>query len=212
MAQLRLILLSVRHFWKMNVAVACGVAVGTAVLTGALLVGDSVRGSLRDLVLAGLGRIDEVLVADHFFREQLAGDAASGSPAAPVVLYSASLEMVAPAPQARLDSVNLIGCDDRFWKLGTGGPATPLERDEIVLNEPVARLLALKAGDSVMLGLPKTGGIPAESAFGRKRVAVETMRLTVKRVIPAEGLGRFNLRPNQRVPRNAYISLAALQQ
>ena len=86
MSLFRLILLSVRHFWKMNAAVACGVAVGTAVLTGALLVGDSMQGSLRDLVLAGLGRIDEVLVADHFFREQLAGDKSSGNPAAPVDL------------------------------------------------------------------------------------------------------------------------------
>ena len=80
MSLFRLILLSVRHFWKMNVAVACGVAVGTAVLTGALLVGDSMQGSLHDLVLAGLGRIDEVLVADHFFREELAGDKSSGNP------------------------------------------------------------------------------------------------------------------------------------
>ncbi|MGA2254341.1 MAG: FtsX-like permease family protein, partial [Thermoguttaceae bacterium] len=211
MSQFRLILLSVRHFWKMNVAVACGVAVGTAVLTGALLVGDSMQGSLRDLVLAGLGRIDEVLVADHFFREELAGDKSSGSAAAPVILYSASVETVDPAPPARVDQVNLIGCGERFWQLGSGGPPTPPNRDEIILNEPVARLLAVKTGDSVMLGLPKTGGIPAESAFGRKRVSVDTMRLKVARVIPAEGLGRFGLRPNQRVPRNAYISLAALQ-
>ena len=211
MSLFRLILLSVRHFWKMNVAVACGVAVGTAVLTGALLVGDSMQGSLRDLVLAGLGRIDEVLVADHFFREQLAGDKSSGNSAAPVILYSASVETVDPAPPARVDQVNLIGCDERFWQLGNGGPPAPPQRDEIVLNEPVARLLAVKEGDSVMLGLPKTGGIPAESAFGRKRVSVDTMRLKVARVIPAEGLGRFGLRPNQRVPRNAYISLAALQ-
>jgi len=211
MSLFRLILLSIRHFWKMNVAVACGVAVGTAVLTGALLVGDSMQGSLRDLVLAGLGRIDEVLVADHFFREQLAGDKASGSPAAPAILCSANVETVHPAPPARVDQVNLIGCDERFWQLGNNGPTTPPNRDEIILNEPVARLLAVKEGDSVMLGLPKTGGIPAESAFGRKRVSVETMRLKVVRVIPAEGLGRFGLRPNQRVPRNAYVSLAALQ-
>ena len=145
MSLFRLILLSVRHFWKMNVAVACGVAVGTAVLTGALLVGDSMQGSLRDLVLAGLGRIDEVLVADHFFREQLAGDPSSGSPAAPVILYSASVETVDPAPPARVDQVNLIGCDQRFWQLGGGTPPAPLERDEIILNEPVARLLAVKA-------------------------------------------------------------------
>ncbi len=211
MSLFRLILLSIRHFWKMNVAVSCGAAVGTAVLTGALLVGDSMQGSLRDLVLAGLGRIDEVLVADHFFREELSGDKASGSSAAPVILYSASVETVHPAPLARVDQVNLIGCDERFWQLGNGACPTPLARDAIILNEPLAGLLAVKEGDSVMLGLPKTGGIPAESAFGRKRVSVETMRLKVVRVIPADGLGRFGLRPNQRVPRNAYCSLAALQ-
>ncbi len=211
MSQFRLILLSLGHFWKMNLAVACGVAVGTAVLTGALLVGDSMQGSLRDLALSGLGRIDEVLVADHFFREELAGEKSSGSQAAPVIFYSAGVETVEPAPPARVDPVNLIGCDERFWLLGDGGAPLRLKPDEVVLNEPVARLLAVKEGDSVMLSLPKSGGIPAESAFGRKRVSVDTVRLKVVRVIPAEGLGRFGLRPNQRAPRNAYCSLAALQ-
>ena len=211
MSLFRLILLSVRHFWKTNAAVACGVGVGTAVLTGALLVGDSMQGSLRDLALAGLGRIDEVLVADHFFREELADDKSSGDSAAPAILYSGSLETVRPAPSARVDQVNLVGCDARFWQLGSGGPPTPPGREEIVLNEPLARLLGVKQRDSVMLSLPRTGGIPAESAFGRKRAAVDNMRLTVAKVIPAEGLGRFGLRPDQRAPRNAYVSLAVLQ-
>ncbi len=211
MSLFRLILLSARHFWKMNVAVACGVAVGAAVLTGALLVGDSMQGSLRDLVLNGLGRIDEVLVADHFFRAALAGDKASSSLAAPVIFYSGSLETVERAPPARMDQVNVIGCDERFWQFGNGPAPLPLGRDDIILNEPLARLLAVKEGDSVMLDLPKLGGIPAESAFGRKRVSVDTMRLKVAKIVAANGLGRFGLRPNQRVPLNAYVSLAALQ-
>ena len=37
------------------------------------------------------------------------------------------------------------------------------------------------------------------------------MPLKVAQIIPAEEMGRFSLRPNQRVPRNAYVSLAALQ-
>ena len=36
------------YHWRGNLAVLLGVAVGSAVLTGALLVGDSLRGSLRD--------------------------------------------------------------------------------------------------------------------------------------------------------------------
>ncbi len=50
------------------------VAAASAVLTGALVVGDSMRGSLRHLVLDQLGNIDELLVTDRFFRAQLADD------------------------------------------------------------------------------------------------------------------------------------------
>src|SRR5436305_5483814 len=64
-----------------NLAVLLGVAVGTAVLTGALLVGDSLRGSLRDRALRQLGTMDYALVGPHFFREalgkELEGDAAT---------------------------------------------------------------------------------------------------------------------------------------
>ena len=53
---------SLTHFRWINLAVLLGAGVATAVLTGALLVGDSVRGSLRDLALERLGRIDHALV------------------------------------------------------------------------------------------------------------------------------------------------------
>ena len=72
MSSLGLILASLRYHWRMNLAVALGVAAGAAVLTGALLVGDSMRGSLRQLTLDRLGRIDEVLLTERFFRAELA--------------------------------------------------------------------------------------------------------------------------------------------
>src|SRR2546425_11354476 len=54
-----------------NFAVLLGVAVGTAVLTGALLVGDSLRGSLRDLTEERLGWVDDAMVTGRFEREGL---------------------------------------------------------------------------------------------------------------------------------------------
>ena len=45
---------------------------GTAVLTGALLVGDSLRGSLRALALDQLGWVDEALVAGRLVGSALA--------------------------------------------------------------------------------------------------------------------------------------------
>src|SRR4030081_982253 len=70
----RLLLRNLLYHWRGNLAVLLGVVVGTAVLTGALLVGDSQRGSLRDLALGRLGWFDEALVAPRFFREELAGE------------------------------------------------------------------------------------------------------------------------------------------
>ena len=71
MSTWRFIVRSLAYHWRIHLAVALGVAAATAVLTGALLVGDSVRGSLRRLTLDRLGRIDEVLVTDRFFAAEL---------------------------------------------------------------------------------------------------------------------------------------------
>src|SRR5438445_5506678 len=68
----RLLFRNLFYHWRGNCAVLLGVAVGTAVLTGALLVGDSLRGSMRDLALEQLGWVEHSLVAGRFFREDLA--------------------------------------------------------------------------------------------------------------------------------------------
>src|SRR5512145_2149926 len=69
-----LILRGLTYYWRTNLAVVFGVATAVAVLAGALLVGDSVRGSLRDLVVGRLGKTDYLVTSAGFFREALASD------------------------------------------------------------------------------------------------------------------------------------------
>ncbi|HEX7185918.1 MAG TPA: ABC transporter permease [Thermoanaerobaculia bacterium] len=89
------------HFWRANLAVALGAAVASTVLTGALLAGDSVRGSLTDLTLERLGGIDAALVAEGFFREELADP----SPPTPLPPPPADRERGAPSrSKGRLSS------------------------------------------------------------------------------------------------------------
>src|SRR2546425_6159380 len=52
-------------YWRTNLAVLLGVSTAVGVLGGALLVGDSVRSSLRDLVLARLGNADFVIMRNR---------------------------------------------------------------------------------------------------------------------------------------------------
>ncbi|MFH1923790.1 MAG: ABC transporter permease, partial [Planctomycetota bacterium] len=217
MSSLRLVLASLAYHWRMNLAVAGGVAAGTAVLVGALLVGDSMRGSLRDLTLDRLGPIDEVLLTERFFREELAREVNADtqftehfSAAVPAILLRASVRIAGQQSGPRANRVNLLGCDARFWALGPG-PPRELSRKEIVLNRPLADKLGVAAGDDVILHLPDPGTVPGDSLLGKKRDTATSPRLSVAAVLPAERLGRFSLEPNQQLPLNAYVPLDGLQ-
>ena len=79
--------------WRGNLAVLLGVAVGAAVLTGALLVGDSLRGSLRDLTLRQLGWVDHVLVSQRFVQQELADHLGAERVCPAIVLQGAANQM-----------------------------------------------------------------------------------------------------------------------
>lgn len=211
----RLLLRSLRHHRGILLAVALGVAVGTAVLAGALIVGDSVRGSLRSLTLDRLGKIDHALVADRYFRENLADDLAASErfsaafdKAAPAIVLRGSVE--AAESGSRASSVNLIGADERFWSLFSPPETLPGPR-EVLINESLAREIGGGVGDAVLLRFQTDTLIPTESVMGRKNENVRTLRLTLIGVLENRGAGRFGLSPSQQLPFNAFVSLRALQ-
>ena len=71
MSFFRLAIVSLRYHRRLNVALLLAVATTATVLTGALLVGDSMRGSLRRLVLERLGNVEEIVITDVFFQDSL---------------------------------------------------------------------------------------------------------------------------------------------
>lgn len=195
---------SLKYHRGIHLAVALGVAVGAAVLAGALLVGDSVRGSLRDLTLDRLGKIESALAADRFFREELAGEIG----AVPAVMVRGTAENADSG--ARASNVSVLGADERFWAL-YDAPAPELGLRDVVINAGLARELAVAEGEAMLLRFQTDALVPSESVMGRKTDTTRTLRLTVKSVVPDRGPGRFGLSPNQQLPLNAFLSLAALQ-
>ncbi len=217
MTTIRLALRSLTFHWRSNAAVALGVMAATAVLTGALVVGDSVRGSLRHLIVDRLGRIDAVLVAPRFFREKLADEVAASpdiqrhyAGALPAILLEGSVESVSDRPRHRAGGVTVLGVPAEFWQLGSGGPANSPTGDQIVLNQPLAERLHVHAGDEVLLRLPQARPIPGDSPLGEKTETSRSRRFTVSAVIGAEGLGRFGLRPTQQLPLDAFAAIKPL--
>jgi len=213
------------HHGRVHLAVVLGAAVATAVLTGALLVGDSVRGSLRDLVLDRLGDIDQALLSERFFREQLAGDLENGAPTvhvAPAILLQGSA--IHAGTGARASGIQVLGVDNRFLEQfpSPTGQATelPLQRlpgqlfPSVILNAPLADELDAVLGDAVLISFPRWSEIPSDTLLGSRETedVVGTLRCTVTGILPEGGIGRFGLSARQTFQKNAFVDLSRLQQ
>ena len=213
---------SLLHHWQVSLAVMLGIITGTAVLTGALIVGDSVRGSLQRLTIERLGKIDEILIADHFFAAELVQriqsdpQALAGFESAQgAILFSqASAEHPTTDQSFRATNITVIGSTETFWNLGdiqTKPTRIPSGR-EIVLNQPLADRLQAKLGDTLILRLAQDKAIAADSTLADTSDLTRSLaELKVVAIVPAEGLGRFSLQANQATPFNAFLPLETLQ-
>ena len=212
-----LVLRGLTHYWRTNLAVIVGVATAVAVLSGALLVGDSVRGSLRDLVLQRLGRTDRVVVSSGFFREALATDlksdpafGAAYADVAPLIVMPGLV--IEQGSGRRASRVQVYGVDVRFWRFhqveGRSGPAN---RDAF-LSRALAADIGAAEGGTVLVRVERPSAIPIESLHGQKEDAGRTIRLTVRAVVSSSQLGDFSIRPHQGAVRAVFVPLKRLQQ
>ena len=205
----RLLKRSLTYYWQTNLVVVLGVAIAVSVLAGALLIGESVRGSLRDLSSRRLGKTDDLISSAGFFREQLAGDLGQVGAACPLI----SLEgiVVHEPSKRRAGDVKVYGVDERFWTFnGVAGVQAPQNRN-ILVSQSLSSELGSGPGDSLLLRLEKPSDIPVESLHGRKEDPGRTIRLNIASALPGESLGEFSLQPQHGAVRAIFVSLSFLQ-
>jgi hypothetical protein len=85
----RLILSGVRFHWRAHLGTVLGVAIGTSVIVGALLVSDSLKGTLLDQAESRVGFARAALFSgEKLFRSALAAEL--GADCAPALLLEGS--------------------------------------------------------------------------------------------------------------------------
>jgi ABC-type antimicrobial peptide transport system permease subunit len=209
-----LIARGLRFHWRSHLAVGAGAMVATAVLVGALVVGDSVRYSLRWMALARLGRTESALVApEGTFRSALAGFIEAE---VPDMALASILRVRGVAARedaaARINQVQVLGVDEKFWELGGVRPPLPaVAADGAAVNERTARQLGVGAGDEVLLRLEKPSALPLDAPLSAAEETSQAVRVTVKAVAGAEDFGRFSLQADQAPPFNVFVDRSWLQ-
>ncbi|HWN09165.1 MAG TPA: FtsX-like permease family protein [Pyrinomonadaceae bacterium] len=205
------------YYRRTNLAVVLGVATAVAVLAGALLVGDSVRASLRDLVVQRLGETDQVITSNGFFREQLAADIqshqqfAAGGFAAACPLIALEGTVTHESSRRVASAIRVYGVDEKFWNFHRVEGKEPPRNREVMVNEPLARELGAQTGDSLVVRIQKPSDIPVESLHSKKEDLGSTLRLTVREIPAADALGEFSIQPQQSAVRAVFVPLKLLQ-
>lgn len=206
MSRLSLILTSARHYWRGHLGLLFGAFLASAILSGSLFVGDSVRASLRRVAAFRLGQIQAgVLGGDRWFTEKLARESQS----VPFIFATGSAS--AGTGNVRVNNAQILGVDDSFWSLSPSGKKIALGSNEIAINEPLARKLNAKTGDSLLLRLERPSAISRDAPLSGSTNEQVTLRRTIAAILPPEDFGAFQLIASQITPDTAFVALSDLQ-
>jgi ABC-type lipoprotein release transport system permease subunit len=197
---------SLRFHARSHLGVLLGAIIGSAALTGALVVGDSVRASLQNRALARLGWVNLAMATgDRFFSSELLDEQQFSS-----LPRDAALQLPARASvesgTARANRVNLFGFED--GQLGV--KLSRLSPGNVILNETLAKQLGARTGDEILFRIQKATGISAEIAVNPRNASTLSFRLKVQDIMSGAEVGDFSLSASQIPPLNAFARLDEL--
>ncbi|QGY43036.1 FtsX-like permease family protein [Maribellus comscasis] len=214
MTKLQYIIKTFFHYFKANLLVALGVVVSTMVLTGSLIIGDSVRYSLEQSTFYRLGNTTHlVTVAERYFRQEMAEEIEADNPqieAAPVLLLEGVA--VADGGQRRANKVQIVGVDKDFEKISKTTVFSEIQNNEIIVSRNLAERLEINEGDNLLVRVKKASLIPLNAPFISAEETSVSLRATVKQIVQRDELGRFSLKNSQTAPYNIFLPISQLNQ
>lgn len=200
-----LALRSLRYYRWSHLPAALGVLLAAAVLTGALFVGDSLRGSLRARSDRQLNGVQSTLIAPRTITEETASKINDSVPA--LILTSSATARAGGESESRLGRIAVLGlrdADRERFRLPAG----------VVLSSAVATRLQITEGEEIELGLEQSSNIPRSSLLGKRDVdsLTKSIRVRVMAILPADHpMNDFNLNPGPLPPLNIFVTLAQMQ-
>jgi len=211
MSPWKLALNSLTHYKWLNLAILLGVGLTSAILSGALVVGDSVKESLRRNSEARISQVDYALVgSDRYFTMSLADAVAEKTKGTVAPVFQTLSTVSSPSGGTRANKVQVVGVTDAFWDLAMGD-APKLQDSDIFVNEALARRLESGEGDQILARVEIPGALSKDAPLSGATNQPQTIAGKITRVLGPEEFGRYNLNAEQVPAPSLFISLERLQ-
>ena len=190
------------------------VVVSTAVLTGALIIGDSVRYTLMKMVDTRLGATQIALTPQQrFFSTELSNKLSKELDTLTASVLQLQGMITDGNNVKRVNRIEVLGVDEQFYGIaGVEGPFQNGWREEIILNKPLAERLDVGVNDEVVLRIEKPSLMSRDIVLTPDSDLSTAFRLKVGAIAGDKEFGRFSLQANQVAPLNVFVPMKWLQE
>jgi putative ABC transport system permease protein len=211
MNQLKLIVSNLKYYRFEHFLLFIGLVLSTAILTSALIIGDSVRFSLNAIVEKRLGNTQQIIFTQERFYPATFSKTLSNelttTATAPVLLLRGMAS--SDFSEAKVPNVQVCGIDDQFWKIGNC-EMPELNDNEVIVNEKIAKKLKLNSGDELFIRIEKVSFVTENAPFVPTDNNSSALRMKVKAIANEQSFGEFNIQSSQITPYTVFISLSKL--
>jgi ABC-type lipoprotein release transport system permease subunit len=200
-----LIIQSLKTYSKQHLSVFLAVLVSAAVLTGALIVGDSVRLSLEKNVAMRLGSAEWALsTGDRFLSLETAHKLKDKSPQKMAAILQAQGMAINAEKDLRHNRIQILGVEEDFWQFTN--KSFQINYGEAVVSRSLADELKIENGDRLLIRIKKTSLIPLNAPFTADEDPSIALRLKIVGIAERDNLGGFSLRNEQATAYNLFIN------
>ncbi len=206
----KLYLSNLKFYRKEHSLLFIGLALSTAILTSALIIGDSVKFSLNAIVEKRLGKTQHLIFTQERFYPSAFSSAVSTElnfPTAPVLLLRGMAS--SDNTETQIPNVQVCGVNAEFWKIGDC-EMSELNENEVIINQQTADKLKLNVGDELFIRVEKVSFVTENAPFVPTDNNSSAMRMKVKVIADEHSFGEFNVQSSQITPYTVFFSLSKL--
>lgn len=180
----------------------------TAIITGSLLTGTSVRSSLRKTSDQKSGNAKIIVSSgQRYFNSGLAEKISEKTGKQSIAILETEGYCTNFSTGATALNVRIFGVTDEFFKWNSSGSVSVIPGDAAI-NSKLSEELGLKPGDEIILKFKPADPLPANAPFAPSKDDESSKVLRVSDILTAENSGNFSPGISQVIPNTIFINIS----
>ncbi len=201
---------SIRYYKKPVLYQILIIALLSAVITGSLLTGSSVKASLKRSASSRLGNTSILISSGvRYIDASLVERLNDSSGIKSTGLLEVNGYCQSMISQKVASGTHIYGINSDFFKFH-GRDSVKIRPGEIAVNKRLAENLQLKVGDELILRFTEISDIPANAPFAPAKGTGKSIVFRVASILEPYNIGNFSLSISQITPLNVFINISDL--